>query len=200
MRCPRRGTLLTALVLALVTLPLVAGAQQPRAERPTYAVGDTWALADATYRLARIQRGAYVFTADDAEIWFSRDLTLQFVRRGGESIELDVPQGLRWPLEVGRRGAGIGLVRFRGSESGKVEVYTAWRVVDYEEVAVAGGRVPAFRIVHTFDPEIPGRFNTNPYQQYEPIARAARFEFTVWYAPSVQRLEGILPLTKVRVR
>jgi hypothetical protein len=183
-----KGRILAGLVFVLVALPLVAGAQKPRAERPTYVVGDTWALADATFKLARVDRGSYVFTADDREIWLSRDLTPQHVRRGRDSIEFDPAPSLTWPLEVGRRGARISLVRFRGSENGDVEVYTTWRVMDYEEVATGGGRVPAFRIHHTVDVEIPGRFNVNPHQQYGLIARAARFEYTVWYAPSVQRI------------
>jgi hypothetical protein len=176
-------------VLALVALlPLAAGAQKPRAERPTYSVGDTWALTDATYRLARVDRNGFVFTADDREIWLSRDLTLRYVRRGQESIEVDPTPGPGWPLDVGRRGAGIVLVRLQGVDSGEVEVYATWRVVGWEDVEVAGRQVPAFRILYTFEPEIPGRFSSNPYQQYGPIARAARFDYTAWYAPSVQRL------------
>jgi hypothetical protein len=179
---------LAAAVLALVVLPLVAAAQPPRAERPAYAVGDTWTLSDATYRLARVERGSFVFTAEDREIWLSRDLTLRFVRRGQESIEINPVPGPGWPLEVGRRGAGVVIVRLRGSDSGEVEVYATWRVMASEEVEVAARKVSAFRILYTFDPEIPGRFSANPYQQYGPIARAARFDYTIWYAPSVQRI------------
>jgi len=151
-------------------------------------VGDPWALTDATYRLARVDRQGFVFTAENREIWLTRDLTLRYVRRGRESIEVDPTLGPGWPLEVGRRGAGIVLVRLQGEDSGEVEVYATWRVMGWEDVEVAGRKLPAFRILYTFEPEIPGRFSSNPYQQYGPIARQARFDYTVWYAPDVQRL------------
>ncbi|HEX9818303.1 MAG TPA: caspase family protein [Methylomirabilota bacterium] len=184
----RRRAALVVTVLALVALPLGAGAQRPRAERPPYGVGDSWALTDATYRLARVDRSGFVFTAGNREIWLSRDLTLRYVRRGQESIEIDPAPGPGWPLDVGRRGVGVVLVRLQGEDSGEVEVYATWRVMGWEDVEVAGRKLPAFRILYTFEPEIPGRFSSNPYQQYGPIARAARFDYTVWYAPEVQRL------------
>ena len=188
MRSRRRPAAFAVAVLALVALPLGAGAKKPRAERPTYSVGDPWALTDATYRLARVDRQGFVFTAENREIWLTRDLTLRYVRRGRESIEVDPTLGPGWPLEVGRRGAGIVLVRLQGEDSGEVEVYATWRVMGWEDVEVAGRKLPAFRILYTFEPEIPGRFSSNPYQQYGPIARQARFDYTVWYAPDVQRL------------
>jgi hypothetical protein len=179
---------LALLALASLVLPPAPSAQAPRPERPAYAVGDTWALAEAVYSLARVERGAFVFVAGDREIRLTRDLTLTYVRRGAESIEVDPAPGPGWPLEVGRRGAGLTVVRLRGGESGEVEVYATWRVMATEEVQVAGRPVTALRILYTFDPEIPGRFSANPYQQYGPIARAARFDYTVWYAPSLQRI------------
>ena len=175
-------------VLVLLARPPAPEAQAPRVERPTYAVGDTWALGDGTYTLERVERQALVYVAGDREIRLTRDLTPTYVRRGGESIEIDPARGPGWPLEVGRRGAGNTIVRLRGAESGDVEVYGTWRVVAAEDVQAAGRTVAALRIHHTFDPEIPGRFTSNPYQQYGPIARAARFEYTVWYAPELRRI------------
>src|SRR5436190_13495427 len=112
-RLARRG--LVAL-LALVLLPLASFAQ-PRAERPTYTVGDEWALADATYRLARIDRNVYVFTADgQREIRLTRDLGLTFVRRGADVIEINPAPRVPWPLEVGKWGSAATLVRL-GNDS-----------------------------------------------------------------------------------
>ncbi len=51
-----------------------------------------------------------------------------------------------------------------------------------------GGKMGAFRILYQLDPEIPGRFRDNPYQRYGPIARSAKFDYTVWYAPDVRRI------------
>ena len=58
----RRGA---GLVLVVVLAALAPGlAAQPSAERPSYSIGDTWPLADATYRLARIEKDVYVFTLE----------------------------------------------------------------------------------------------------------------------------------------
>jgi hypothetical protein len=183
-----RGLGRAALALALVALATGAAAQAARPERPALAPGDTWTLGATTYRLDRVERDAFVFTAGDREIRLTRDLTVTYVRHGDESIEIDPAPGPGWPLQVGRRGARIVLTRFQGTDSGEVETYATWRVVAAEEVEVAGRRLAAVRIHYTFDPGIPGRFNANPYQQYGPIARAAFFEYTVWYAPAVQRI------------
>ena len=44
------------LLLALaVLLPLTVAADTPRAERPTYAVGDRWVRNDGVYELIRIE-------------------------------------------------------------------------------------------------------------------------------------------------
>lgn len=179
----------TALALVLIALATSAAAPGPVVQRPAYAVGETWVLRAAPYRLTRVEGGAYVFTADgEREIRLTRDLTVTYVRHGDESIEIDPAEGPGWPLRVGQRGAGITLARLRGVDNGEVEVYATWRVMAAEEVEVGGRRLPALRIHYTFDPEIPGRFNDNPYQRYGPIAREARFEYTVWYAPAVQRI------------
>jgi hypothetical protein len=175
--------------LLLATVSLATGADVPPAELPTYTVGESWALTDATYRLDRLQRDAYVFLAEgNREIWLGRDLGLRYVRRGSDSIEVEPPPGLTWPLTVGRRGGKITFVRFRGNELGEVEVQSSWRVMDFEDVEVAGRKMSAFRILYQLDPEIPGRFRDNPYQRYGPIARSAKFDYTVWYAPEARRI------------
>ena len=97
----------------LLALPPAAAAQAPRAERPTYAVGDTWVLADATYTLARVERGAYVFTAaGEREIWLTRDLALTYVRRGAETIEIQEPARARRGRS--RRASGAPALRSSG--------------------------------------------------------------------------------------
>jgi Caspase domain len=184
-RIPTRWTLVGALALLLVPAP--ARAQTPRAERPTYAVGDTWTLTDATYRLARLTRDAYVFTAgNDREIWLTRDLAITFVKQGNETLEIVGPPRLGWPLEVGKRGFGRAMVRVSGAD---IEVYATWRVEAAERVKVARGAFDALRVRYVFDPEIPGQFTAlNPYQRFGPVARQAAFEVTWWYAPEVQRI------------
>jgi hypothetical protein len=182
------GAVRRLLALAVWLPVAAAAADAPRAERPIHVVGDTWALTDVTLRLEKVERNTLRFVAGTREIWLSRDLTIKYIRRGAESIEMDPSPGPGWPLEVGRRGAGLGIVRLRGADIGDVEVYGTWRVMGVEEVEAGGRRLQAFRIQYAFDPEIPGRFNVNPYPQYGLVARATKFEYTTWYAPSVQRI------------
>jgi hypothetical protein len=172
---------------ALLLLAPAAGAQKPRVERPTYAVGDVWALSDGTYRMTRLAKDAYVFTtADDREIWLTRDLGITFVRRGAERLEVQTVPRLTWPLEVGKTGAGRSIVRV---ETIDLEVYATWRVEAAERITVAGGTFDALRVRYKFDPEIPGQFGAlSVYQRFGNSARLALFEVAFWYAPSIQRI------------
>jgi Caspase domain len=182
----RRGWTLVGLVALLLLAP-AAGAQKPRLERPTYAVGDVWVLSDGTYRMTRLAKDAYVFTAaDDREIWLTRDLGITFVRRGAERVEMQTVPRLTWPLEVGKTGAGRSIVRV---ETIDIEVYTTWRVEAAERVTVAGGTFDALRVRYKFDPEIPGQFGAlSVYQRFGSNARLALFDVAFWYAPSIQRI------------
>ena len=67
--------------IAIWTLVLLAGAiapawaQAPRAERPSYTVGDRWIRSDGAYDLIRIENARYVFAADGGrEVHLTRDL------------------------------------------------------------------------------------------------------------------------------
>jgi hypothetical protein len=180
-------SVLSGLALALVLLPLETPAQKLPVERPTYAVGDAWALSDATYRLARLTRHAYVFTAaGDREIWLTRDLVITYVKRGRETLEIQEPPPLSWPLQVGKRGFGRAIIRVATLS---LEVQSYWQVEAAERVSVAGGTFDALRIRFGFDPEIPGQFGSESAAlRYGPDARQAAFEVTWWYAPQVQRI------------
>jgi hypothetical protein len=180
---------LVALVLALA--PLVAGAQTPRAERPTYSVGDTWALADATYRLARQEKDVYVFTADgDREIRLTRDLGLTFVRRGAASLEVIPAPKLPWPLQVGKWGSLTVFIRQTGDAPGAADAWLTWKVEAQEPVTVGGRTLPAFRIRYTFDPDRPGQgvVWSSAAQRLGDFARQLAFEVALWYAPDVRRI------------
>ena len=181
----RRG--LVSVAVALLLPSLAAVAQPSRAERPTYAVGDAWVLTDGAYRLHRLTRDAYVFTAaGDREIWLTRDLAIAYVKRGAETLEIQTPPRLPWPLEPGKRGVGRSIVRVAGAD---IEVYANARVEAVERVTVAGGTFDAVRIHVVFDPEIPGHFGSqSAAQRYGPAAREAAFEVTWWYAPAAQRI------------
>ncbi len=178
----RRRLLVSA--AALLLLPFVAAAQKSRPERPTYAVGDTWVLTDATYRLARVQGGSYVFTAaGDREIWLTRELAITYVKRGAETLEIQEPPRPAWPLQAGKWGSGRSVIRLASSN---IDVYAVWRVEGPEQIRTAGGTFEAFRIRHSFDPDIPGQFT--PIQRHGTASREALFDVTVWYAPDNQRI------------
>src|SRR5690242_13224715 len=63
---PSKGTAAGALLVLVVLLLAGASAwaQAPKAERPTYAIGDKWIRCDGAYDLIRIENGRYVFAAD----------------------------------------------------------------------------------------------------------------------------------------
>ncbi len=174
-----------AWVAALLLWPSSAPAQT-RVERPTYSVGDMWTLSDATYRLARVDKDFYVFTAGDREIWLTRDLAITYVKRPSESLEMQGLPRLAWPLEIGKRGFGRAFIRTGNID---LEVQATSRVEAAERVTVGGRAFEALRVRYAFDPEIPGQFGAlSPYYRFGPAAREAKFDVTWWYAPEVQRI------------
>src|SRR5688572_20302774 len=176
---PPRRLAAVVLTLALLALPSGGGAQPSRAERPSYAVGDAWVLTDAAYQLARVERGSYVFTAaGEREIRLTRELSITYVRRGGETLEIQEPPRLAWPLEPGKQSFGRSIVRLGGAHP-EVEVYATARVEAAESVRMAGGTFETLRIRYTFDPEIPGQL-VSAHQRLGSFAREVAFELSVW--------------------
>jgi len=174
------------LLLALGLLPLLAVAQGARADRPSYAVGDEWALADATYRLDRIERNVYVFTANgQREIRLTRDLGLTFVRRGSELLEINPAPRVPWPLEVGKWGSMATLVRV-GSDS--ADAWLTWRVEAREPVTAGGRTHDAFRVRYSLNADRPGINPNSAMQRIGNLAREITFDVTLWYAPATQRI------------
>ena len=176
-----------ATLLALSLLPWPALAQPTRADRPTYTVGDEWALKDATYRLARIEKGVYVFTAEgQREIWLTRDLGLTYVRRGADYVELLPAPRVPWPLEVGKWGSHSVLVRL---PAGSADAWLTWRVEAREPVAAGGATPTAFRIRYSLSAERPGLgAGANSGRLLGELSRQITFDVTLWYAPDAQRL------------
>jgi len=184
----RRGA---GLVLVVVLAALAPGlAAQPSAERPSYSIGDTWPLADATYRLARIEKDVYVFTAEgDREIRLTRDLGLTFVRRGAESIEIVPAPRIPWPLQVGKWGSQAVFIRLGGSTSGAADGWLTWRVEAEEPVTAGGQTRSALRIRYAIGSERPGRGSgRDAALRLGDLARQITFDVTLWYAPQAQRI------------
>jgi len=169
---PTRRVALAFFLAALVPWG-PAEAQQPRAERPTLAVGDRWVRSDGLYDLVRIENDQYVFSAGPGrEIHLTRDLTIAHARRGDRSAEVDPPPRLAWPLQVGK--SGWDQTRFRHPNmpsTTSVPATVEWKVETVEPVEVAGTTVEAFRV--TFVARWSGRRGSDERR------------WSMWYAPEV---------------
>ncbi|MFQ5830454.1 MAG: caspase family protein [Candidatus Methylomirabilia bacterium] len=167
-----RGILILLAGLGLLADATCAVAKGPRAERPTYSVGEQWIRNDGLYELVRIEDDRYVFVAGPGrEIHLTKDLALAKIRRGKLLMEFDPPPELTWPLEVGKWGTSSGLWQHPRSPAG-VPVTFTWSVEAHEEVHVAAGTFQAFRISLSIEH---GRSRR-------------RWELVTWYAPEARQL------------
>jgi len=169
----------TLVTLAVLLLGASAWAQTPKAERPTYAVGDRWVRSDGAYDLIRIEGGRYVFAADGGrEVHLTRDLGVAKVVRAGQVLlELDPPPALGWPLEVGQWSVTWLTMKSLDPQYGQSLVRLSSRVDAYEDVRVPAGVFKAFRIVQVLEPR---------FLAASPQSR--RVELAFWYAPAIQQL------------
>jgi uncharacterized caspase-like protein len=171
--------------IAILTLVLLAGviapawAQAPRAERPSYAVGDRWIRSDGAYDLIRVENARYVFAADGGrEVHLTRDLGVAKIVRGGKTLlELEPPPALTWPLEVGQWGVSWLTLKSQDPQYGQSLVRLSWRVEAYEDVRVPAGVFKAYRIAQVLEPR---------FLAASPQSR--RIELAFWYAPAAQQL------------
>ena len=169
-------------LIALVLIGAIAGsarAQAPRAERPSYSVGDKWIRSDGAYDLIRIENERYVFAADGGrEVHLTRDLGVAKIARGGKTLlELEPPPALAWPLDVGQWGVSWLTLKTLDPQYGQSLVRLSWRVEAYEDVRVPAGTFKAFRIVQVLEPR---------FLAASPQSR--RIELAFWYAPAVQQI------------
>jgi len=178
---PNKRTLPVA-IIALALLGAIAGsawAQAPRAERPSYSVGDKWIRSDGAYDLIRIENDRYVFAADGGrEVHLTRDLGVAKVARGGKTLlELEPPPVLAWPLELGQWGVSWLTLKTLDPQYGQSLARLSWRVEAYEDVRVPAGTFKAYRIVQVLEPR---------FLAASPQARWIELAF--WYAPAVQQI------------
>src|SRR5262245_26773668 len=177
MRGIRRIPICLVAVWLLITVA-VAGAEVPRAERPTYTLGERWIRSDGVYDLIRIEDGRYIFAAGvDRQIHLTQDLMVAKVQKGLWVVEFTPPPKLTWPLEVGKWGTSSGIRRNPNDPMGQDASFT-WSVQAYEDVQVVAGTFKAFRISLTID--VPGN-----------VARAKLFNYSArlvtWYAPEARQ-------------
>ena len=156
------------LVYTRAQAPTAAG---PSAERPTYAIGDRWIRGDGVFRLARIEDGAYVFSAGPHnEVHLSQRLGFAKWVGAARVVAFDPPLDLEWPLRVGASGTIAGRWTTPKSDGWR-PTRTTWRVEAYEDVVTQAGTLKAFRITYSI----------------EFAGGAQRSEATVWYAPEARR-------------
>ena len=171
-----RGVLSFCAAVFFFAAPCMATAGQPRAERPTYSVGEKWIRSDGTYELLRIEGDLYIFSASPGqEIHLTRDLAVARVRRANQVVALDPPPRLSWPLEVGKWGTSSGTWRMPDFPSG-VAVDLAWSVDGVDEVRVPAGTFQAYRIAISITPTSSQVRN-----------RWAGLTSKIWYAPEAKQ-------------
>jgi len=177
MRSVRRALLVLFAGLALVacaapTRVTPSTEPKPRAERPTYTLGEKWIRNDGVYELIRIEDDRYVFSAGPGqEIQLTKDLAVARVARGGRYMEFAPPAKLSWPLEVGKWGGVAGIWKSSWNLVG-TEARFSSSVDGYEDVVVAGTTLKAFRITISI----------------QSARGGAPRELRIWYAPEAKQL------------
>ncbi len=171
-----RLTTLAVLLAALMPWG-AAHAQKPRAERPTYQVGERWIRDDGLYDLIRIENDRYVFSGGQhREIRLTRDLTVASARRGDRAIEFDPAPKLGWPLEVGKSGWSPLRIHLphKASQTGAPGTLE-WKVEAVEPVEVAGTMLEAFRVAFVVALRSGGRRGADERR------------WQAWYAPEARQ-------------
>ncbi len=185
MKRPLAPLVLLALA-GLLLGPPTAHAQKPRAERPTYAVGDKWIRSDGVYDLVRIEKEMYIFAAEGGrEIHMTKDLAIAAILTAGAvDFEFDPPPRLTWPLELGKWGITRGFWKepshpHRGpavSPASGTQAISTWSVEAYEDIHVPAGTFRAFRVLFdTSSGALGGSYGVS------------RNLVTAWYAPEVRQ-------------
>ena len=196
---------LAALFLTLGALTAWAQpalAQKPRAERPTYTIGEKWVRNDGAFDLIRIDNDLYIFSSGESrEVHLTKDLMVaKIVKYGRSWLEFDPPPKLAWPLEVGKRGKSKSTWRSPYSYGPSEFKGTAtWKVEAYEDVETPAGTFKAFRIAFVIEGtgESDARYQDRPkYYGYwsksipggPPALEQDKREFEFWYAPELRQL------------
>jgi hypothetical protein len=164
------------------------GTPPPRAERPTYTLGEKWILNDGIYELIRIENDRYIFSAGPGqEIQLTKDLAIAKVQKGNQLIiGFDPPPALSWPLEVGKFGTRAGVSRSIVYPQGLHTTFL-WSVDAYEEFVLPVGSVRAFRIT----------YNMSDKSSWG----SGRGYLRTWYSPELQqylKLEGTGDLSQAK--
>ncbi len=188
---PARANRLRPLLAACAALSWLAvassaAAQKPRAERPTFELGDQWILSDGVYDLVRADKNGYVFSASpQRQIELGRDLAvLRVIKDGRVEWQIDPAPKLAWPLEVKKWGVLYDALLHNRDHPTGIRVRLTWEVKAIESVRVPAGTFQAFRIEYFAEPagagDLFGRAPIIPGRQF--------WTLVTWYAPDARRL------------
>jgi hypothetical protein len=148
----------------------------PRAERPTYTLGEKWVRNDGVYELVRTEHDRYIFFAGPGqEIELTRDLAIARTVSAYQIYAFDPPHTLTWPLEVGKWGVSEGIWRTPSFTSG-IRATLAWNV------AAKDGIVSLQELYEYVEQQVAQKSRTVGGNQH-PVMKG--------------ELEGVLPLVKV---
>lgn len=173
--------------LSWLVVAAPAAAQKPRAERPTYELGEQWVLSDGVYDLVRVDKNAYVFSASPLrQIELSRDLAVLRVTKDGRvEWQIDPAPKLAWPMEVGKWGVLYDAVLHNRDHPTGIRIRLTWEVKAYESVRVAAGTFQAFRIEYFAEPAGAGG---DAFRRAPAIPGRQFWALVTWYAPDARRL------------
>ena len=168
------GAVVGVVAAVLLCAPASVVAQKPRAELPTYELGEQWFRSDGLFELTRVEADRYVFTAPGSrEVQLAKDLAWIRTFANGYWVELEQPVPLKWPLEVGKWGAQNVKWRWHGYPVGS-PARLQWEVKAFEDVNVGGKTYKAFRV----DWEV--------RHQFGPCANLGK-RISLWYAPEARQ-------------
>ncbi|RPI08782.1 MAG: hypothetical protein EHM71_07580 [Zetaproteobacteria bacterium] len=160
----------------LLTVSAHTSAGEPRAERPTYNIGEKWLRSDGAYDLLRSDKDRYIFSAGPGqEIHLTRDLAIARFVRANQVVEFDPPVTIGWPLQVGKWGTSSGFWRTPDFSTGILARFT-WSVDAYEDVQVPAGTFKAFRLSFSAAP-------TSSQLEARWPGRTGK----LWYAPDARQ-------------
>lgn len=168
-------SLLFFIGLSLLLAPSApALAQTPRAERPTYSIGDKSIRPVGVFELIRIENDIYIFSGEGGrEYRLTKDLGLVKSEGPLGLLEFRPSLPLEWPLEVGKKGERR--IEWETLQPGGPRpIYVNWEVESYEEVEVPAGNFKAFKVHYSWQVGPPGALEWR--------------ELFVWYSPEVRQV------------
>ena len=163
MRLHRDAALLAGLLSLAALLPGCGSTGESRsvllAERPRWAVGDSWTYRgtgrDGAYMVTRRVVGegvfdgheAYEVQVGDSRYWFTKRLGyIARVNADRKVQRITPPEDWQWPLQVGKSWSATVTWVDNGPPERRVTLTGVWAVEAYEEITTPAGKFKAFKL------------------------------------------------------